>query len=747
MKTRDLSRVTSCPAAAVFGDPVTSFRAVAMAHPSAVAGGNPVPGAGAARPAGHAQLCVTPQAGQREVRVLMPGERHTTPENIAKFFDPVTYKRSQAVSQNHVRRAASPSASASDHKSKKPRMAKKELIAKFMLAAELNGIEWEDLAVPWLSFCFVLCSEAEIAPSSSGSTTCPTDVASVVGGETVGDTVEVEALNDEDAMMEALENQTELELNEAIASEQAAVRDGEGDSVERPSEPPALQISEPATAKPSEPPAVHPSELPAVQPLEPAIAKPVEPPAVQPLEPAAAKVSEPAVAKPSEPPAAKPFEPPVAQISEPPAAKPLEPPVAQISEPPAAKPLEPPVAQISEPAQSSDVLQGSEKAEASGQGQKETPQEVPVKVPSTEGMDKFQKIMDKPLTLDDLKLIQEVWESLPANSRATMNANVQQQTPPEPVQQQQPQEQAQTAQQPLANQHDGQTQQVEQPQVQQPKAAEPQHNHATQPQERAEALQPPAHAVQPVAGQALEAKAPLAQPPSQASVMPPPNALPDVVKSVAEEQRKKVMSMTAEDAAKLGLATSTTHRTEYMKFLRSAGSDGNNRGKSAEMFGLKGASRTELFNMWIVAGHDFCKVNMIIQQKLSNTLTAGAKRVFLSKKQLQQSGKYTEEQITELIKRCVQQKLYQDDPNFPGNEELRQYEVVNEVSKSNTHSVEVSQLIQGVSQLSSQEARSLTEAGQTEILFLVCVEVAVHREELPSACRATLHRLPVSFPT
>ena len=176
--------------------------------------------------------------------------------------------------------------------------------------------------------------------------------------------------------------------------------------------------------------------------------------------------------------------------------------------------------------------------------------------------------------------------------------------------------------------------------------------------------------------------------------------------------------MTGEDAAKLGLATSTTHRTEYMKFLRSAGSDGNNRGKSAEMFNLKGASRTKLFNMWIVAGHDFCKVNLVIQQKHSNTQSARSKTVHMSKKQLEQSGKYTAEQITELIDRCTAKRLYQDDPNFPGNKELRQYEVVDEVSKTNTHSVEISQIMQGVSQLTPQEARSCTEAGQTEVVFV-----------------------------
>ena len=70
----------------------------------------------------------------------------------------------------------------------------------------------------------MFCCEADIAPSSSASTACPTDVASLAGAETVGESQpEGETLDDDDAMMEALENQTELELKKAIAAEQAAL--------------------------------------------------------------------------------------------------------------------------------------------------------------------------------------------------------------------------------------------------------------------------------------------------------------------------------------------------------------------------------------------------------------------------------------------------------------------------------------------------------------------------------------------
>lgn len=102
-------------------------------------------------------LQTPPQAGVGMVR-------HTTPENIRKFFDPATYQKpSHDGMPNEPKtreskfdpcssptncQKRSPPSEASSAVAKAPKtMGKTELLEKFKLAASLNGIEWTDLAV------------------------------------------------------------------------------------------------------------------------------------------------------------------------------------------------------------------------------------------------------------------------------------------------------------------------------------------------------------------------------------------------------------------------------------------------------------------------------------------------------------------------------------------------------------------------------------------------------------------------
>ena len=102
-------------------------------------------------------------------------ERHTTPANIAWFFSPERYKGKQVTSEvragntikQHTTREnilaffdhsryrtpqkrpapSTPStATSSLPKAKSAKMSKQDLVDKFRLAAELNGIEWGDIA-------------------------------------------------------------------------------------------------------------------------------------------------------------------------------------------------------------------------------------------------------------------------------------------------------------------------------------------------------------------------------------------------------------------------------------------------------------------------------------------------------------------------------------------------------------------------------------------------------------------------
>ena len=84
-------------------------------------------------------------------------ERHTTRENILKFFDPATYAihHTPPCSTWAQKRPAetTPVAAVAKqraHPSTGGRMGKEELVEKFKLAATLNGVSWAELCDPWL---------------------------------------------------------------------------------------------------------------------------------------------------------------------------------------------------------------------------------------------------------------------------------------------------------------------------------------------------------------------------------------------------------------------------------------------------------------------------------------------------------------------------------------------------------------------------------------------------------------------
>ena len=84
-------------------------------------------------------------------------ERHTTPENIRRFFDPQTYKShkevvepSPAIPACQKRPAPEASSVGGPAVAKAKTMAKNDLVEKFKLAAKLNGVDWDDIAVSCL---------------------------------------------------------------------------------------------------------------------------------------------------------------------------------------------------------------------------------------------------------------------------------------------------------------------------------------------------------------------------------------------------------------------------------------------------------------------------------------------------------------------------------------------------------------------------------------------------------------------
>ena len=71
----------------------------------------------------------------------------TTKENIRMFFNPMTYRRSHHHPQKRAAPPSEPSSAASVAPRAKAKMSKDDLLRNFKLAAELNGLSWDEMAV------------------------------------------------------------------------------------------------------------------------------------------------------------------------------------------------------------------------------------------------------------------------------------------------------------------------------------------------------------------------------------------------------------------------------------------------------------------------------------------------------------------------------------------------------------------------------------------------------------------------
>ena len=92
----------------------------------------------------HGRTC-----GLDEPTKWRPQQMITSRENIIRFFHPRTYTGDRCP-EKRAAPPETPSSVASSAPRAKAKMSKDELLVKFKLAAELNGIEWSDFAVPLL---------------------------------------------------------------------------------------------------------------------------------------------------------------------------------------------------------------------------------------------------------------------------------------------------------------------------------------------------------------------------------------------------------------------------------------------------------------------------------------------------------------------------------------------------------------------------------------------------------------------
>lgn len=132
------------------------------------------------------------------------------------------------------------------------------------------------------------------------------------------------------------------------------------------------------------------------------------------------------------------------------------------------------------------------------------------------------------------------------------------------------------------------------------------------------------------------------------------------------------------------------------------------------MFGDRN-KRTDLFNLWLKHSRDFGQVSVEIERTNIQRKTSKATTVTWSRAQLEQSGRYTKEDIDEFVARAVKNKAYIDDPNFPGVERLRRYLVVDEIGQEAARQQEDRQKLTSYGSVTSDEALQLTNQGLGDV--------------------------------
>lgn len=76
------------------------------------------------------------------------------------------------------------------------------------------------------------------------------------------------------------------------------------------------------------------------------------------------------------------------------------------------------------------------------------------------------------------------------------------------------------------------------------------------------------------------------------------------------------------------------------------------------------SDRTALFREWLTQGKDFSKVEIMMQRRHSQSQSSGAREVAWSRRQIEQDGRYSAEEVEELIQNATRAGRYISDPNF-----------------------------------------------------------------------------------
>ena len=108
---------------------------------------------------------------------------------------------------------------------------------------------------------------------------------------------------------------------------------------------------------------------------------------------------------------------------------------------------------------------------------------------------------------------------------------------------------------------------------------------------------------------------------------------------------------------------------------------------------------------------DFSAVEVTMRRRNVEKQSAKVSDTALSRRQLEADGRYTAQDIEELIARKTAEGAYIADPNFPSRVDLRRYVINTEVAANRERLREDSSELTSRSSLNGQEALPLTEQG------------------------------------
>ena len=178
----------------------------------------------------------------------------------------------------------------------------------------------------------------------------------------------------------------------------------------------------------------------------------------------------------------------------------------------------------------------------------------------------------------------------------------------------------------------------------------------------------------------------------------PPSTLNSKINTVVEQVKKTQQP------------NSSTHRKEWATFMRRAQNPSVMPEALIPTFQTT-HGKLDIFRLWLEKGMDFSQVEVIVKRRNMERQSATVRDGALNRQQILQSGRYSETDVDDLIRRKTAEGAFIADPNFPQRVDLRKYVINTEVEAERLRSREDSNELVSTSSLTGQEALPLTEAG------------------------------------